>query len=796
MTMMKSARVLAFGSALMGATALVPSAAFSQVGTAATSEGASSGDIIVTARKRDERLLDVPVAVSALSGADLSRNAATSLSKIGEMIPQVSFDKVGGGGNGATFTIRGVGSASGDKGIEQTVAVNIDGVQSSRGKLSVLSFFDVQQVEVLKGPQALFFGKNSPGGVISVRSVNPGDKLEGYVRAGYEFNAHERFIEGAVGGPLSDTLGVRVAFRGAKMRGWIRNEAQVGPNPLDPSHPLVPADRYAPGEKDVLGRVTLVWKPVDTFSANLKVFVADVDENNESPWQVKCGPGVAQPSTFGVPDPYNDCKIDGHRSAGAVPPSIAAGFPGARDGQPYAKTRALMSSLTMNYDAGPIGITSVTGYYLFNSKPFDNYDGTVFARQVGYNPERTESFSEEMRAASNFDGPLNFTVGGYYETQKRRSAGYGTVGDFTPDPRNGQTNTWSRLDRASTDTYSVFGQISFAITDQLDLTGGARYTKEKKSLTIGNAFVNTGIFLAPGVPASVLFLPEGQYIDTHRSDDNVSPEVTLTWKPQRGLMLYGAYKTGFKSGGLSSSSILTASSTASSLGFKPEKAKGGEVGIKGEFFDRRLTVTAAGYRYSFSNLQSTSFDAVAFAFRIKNAGAARTTGVEVDAQFRVTDHLRLTGAIGYNRARYTRFTNADCYAGQTDALGCVGGLQDLTGEQMPHAPAWAGNGGFIFDQPLTDGIGIEFSGNASYTASYWVNSTNNPLARQESFWRLNAGVRLHETNDRWELALIGRNLGNQYYSAYSPDKPGDALGQVLVATGRPREVLLQGTIRF
>lgn len=764
--------------------------------SSAATQAPRNDEILVTARKKEERLLDVPVAVSALSAADLSRYAATSLTKIGEEVPQVRFDKVGGGGNGATFTIRGVGSASGDKGIDQTVAVNIDGVQSSRGKLSILSFFDVQQVEILKGPQALFFGKSSTGGVISVRSVDPGSELEGYVRAGYEFNAHERFVEGAVGGPLSDTLGLRIAARASNLRGWIRNNAQAGPNPLDPAHPLVPAKGWGPQEKDLLGRVTLVWEPTTDFRAALKVFLASVKEDNESPWQVKCAPGIVRPSAFGVPDPYGDCQVDDNRSAGALNPAIAAGFPGARDGQPYSDTKAALSSLTLDYGSGPISITSVTGYYVFNSKPFDNYDGTVYATQVGYNPERTTSISEELRVSSKFDSPLNFVVGGYFERQHRNSAGYGSIGVFTPDPRNGQTNTWSRLDDATTKTYSAFGQLTWSITDQLELAAGVRYTNERKKLTIGNAFVNTGLFLAPGVPASILFLPEGQYITASRSDSNASPEATLTWKPRPNLMFYGAYKTGFKSGGLSSSSILSFNATPANLRFNPEKARGGEIGMKGQFFDDVLTITAAAYRYTFTNLQSTSFDAVNFAFRIKNAGAARTSGVEMDAKLRVSDDLRLTAAIGYNRARYTRFVGADCYAGQSAAQGCVGGLQDLSGSQLPNAPSWAGNAGFIFDRPLTDTVGFGLTGNAAYTDSYWINTTENPLARQESFWRLNASVRVHEVDDKWELALIGRNLNNKRYAVYAPDKPADGIGQVLIAPARPREILLQGTVRF
>ncbi len=234
------ATVLAASSAL----SLPGVTAAQQPGSSSTAAGGPSigglDEIVVTARKRDERLLDVPVAITAIGGAELARAGATDLAKIGQMLPQVRFEKVGGGGSGATFAIRGIGSASGDKGIEQTVAVNIDGVQSSRGKLSVLSMFDVQQIEVLKGPQALYFGKNSPGGVVAVKTVDPGEKFEGYARAGYEFEARERFVEAAAGGPLSDTLGARLALRASKLDGWLENNAAAGPNPFDPAAPTNP----------------------------------------------------------------------------------------------------------------------------------------------------------------------------------------------------------------------------------------------------------------------------------------------------------------------------------------------------------------------------------------------------------------------------------------------------------------------------------------------------------------------------------------------------------------------------
>jgi len=773
-------------------------------GASAASSGPSIGgleEIVVTARKRDERLLDVPVAITAISGDELARSGATDLVKIGHMLPQVRFEKVGGGGSGATFAIRGIGSASGDKGIEQTVAVNIDGVQSSRGKLSVLSMFDVQQIEVLKGPQALYFGKNSPGGVVAVKTVNPGDKFEGYARAGYEFESRERFIEAAAGGPLSETFGARLALRASKMDGWLKNDAQAGPDPFRPGGTTNPGNDRIPGSKEVLGRLTLAWKPSDSLDANFKLFAADVKENNEyGAGEVRCSSAYTQPTSYGVPDPNGDCRVDGHTSWGGLPEALSgAGWPGSRDGDPYQDTKAVFTSLKVDYRAEKFTITSLTGAYRFNSKGFDNYDGTVYARLPGYTHEKTRQLSQELRVASNFDGPFNVSAGGYYETTKRDSGGIGGAGANTPDARNGQNQLWTREETGHGKTYSLFGQVDWKITSELVLSGGARWTEENKRLRTSNIFVNQSQMLSPTLPARAIMLPEGVVLRPRRSDDNVSPEASLTWKPQENLMAYIAYRSGYKSGGLSSTSVLGRAATETNLQFKPEKAKGGEVGMKGEFLDRRMMVAATVYRYKFTNLQSTSLDAGPPAqFLLKNAGAARTTGFEITSQLRATNDLTLNGSFAYNDGKYTSFPGASCYSGQTLAQGCTPQGQDLTGHQLPYNPKWSGSFGFSYDTAITDALKLGVDGSAAYSGAYWANTTENPLARQADFWRINAIIRVHDADDRWELAVVGRNLTNERYAVYLSDKPGGPStgGQVLAATGRTRELGVQGTVRF
>lgn len=185
----------------------------------------NNAEIIVTARLRNETLLNVPVAISALSASDLARNNATDLTRIGELTPTViisNYRTIGGG----SLSIRGISSPPTQVGYEQPVSVALDGVQTSSGRVATLGFFDLQQVEVLKGPQALFFGKNSPAGVISVTSAGPTRDLEVGGRVAYEFVGDEVTTEGYVSGPLTDTLGARVAVKYRDMTGWLYNNAQ------------------------------------------------------------------------------------------------------------------------------------------------------------------------------------------------------------------------------------------------------------------------------------------------------------------------------------------------------------------------------------------------------------------------------------------------------------------------------------------------------------------------------------------------------------------------------------------
>ncbi|HEY0315537.1 MAG TPA: TonB-dependent receptor, partial [Sphingomonas sp.] len=587
-------------------------------------------------------------------------------------------------------------------------------------------------------------------------------------------------------------------LRGDKMDGYIRNTAEPLAIPSDPSNPPAgAAHRENPATREFLGRGTLTWRPDSRFDADLKVFGDKEHDNGEtSGTEVKCA--GAHPSTLDllsgtyVTDPNGDCKLNGKSSLGALNPNVAQNYTNSNGGVPYTSYNAFITSLTMNYKMDWATITSVTGYWHYNNKGFDSFSYDSSALVLGYNVDSSHAFTQEVRLNTSFKGPLNFVLGAYYEKSGRDTRGDGAVGYVGPDSRTGQTNNWTLLTSNSGKTYSGFGQAIYNIRPNIELAAGVRFTREIKDVTLGNSFVNDQ-FAPLGLVA-----PEGEFSTGHFANSNWSPEATLTWHPTSRTTLYAAYKTGYKSGGFSNPSILSGGQNASNLGFQPEHTRGGEVGAKGSFFGGKLSVNAAVYRYTYKGLQLTSFNPVPPSFTIKNAASARTTGVEIDTSYQLTREIQVRLAGGYNKAKYLSFPEAACYAGQTAATGCTGanGTQDLSGAPLVRAPKVSLTGGITYDTPISDTMNFGLSGDANYTSGYWLLENENPNGYQKAFARVNASVRIHRADDTWELAFIGRNLTNKYYGIAGNEKPFGTPDEIEVSIGRPRELLLQGTVRF
>jgi iron complex outermembrane recepter protein len=764
----------------------------SQVATTARGTEASSGDIVVTARQRAEPLNRIPIAATALSTGDLVRNNATNITKIAELVPQVSLVR-SPSGNGGSFTVRGIGSGPQDAGIEQSVSLALDGVQISRGRAVTANMFDLRQVEVLKGPQALFFGKNAPAGVVSISTALPTDRFSGFITSAYEFDAGERSVEGAVSVPLTSTLKVRLSGRYDKLDGWIKNTAQpAATNPFNPFPIVGAAEGTNPGEEDIAGRLTAVWQPTSNLTFTARGSLGHGTGNGEgSNRESFCtrpgGQLVTHIGAVTATDPQSDCRLNGRFASSDLNPILATGVPGLNGGRQHNEYDIRLASLTVEYRMGPVNISSISAYTYLDSTGSYNCGDDSFAMCFAFSGERYKAFSQQVRATTDFDSPLNYTIGFYYDRVRRRQDNASFNSYAGPDPVTGlYVNS---ISYASNQQHSIsgFGQVRWNILTNVELAGGVRYTKEYKRAELADTFVRYDNVSARPVAAGPL---------TPRfSDDNFSPEATLTWHPTSHTTLYGAYKTGFLAGGISNPGTLSKVYTEDTVKFRSATVHGGEIGAKGQFFNRRLNADLTIYRYTFKDLPVSQINTqiVPPTYIVTNAAVARSQGIEGSMTFQATPDFQLRAAFGANRAKYLNYTGANCYVGQTAALGCAGTppTQTLTGKDLYNAPRFTGSFGATYVLRLGNDAEFEFTGDGIYTSRYFSNPNDNPISVQDAFWRVNASITLRRPEAGWSLALVGRNLTNREYMVYGVDRTFGVAGEGSAVVARPREISLQ-----
>ena len=731
----------------------------------AQAQDAELGEIVVTARKRQESLLNVPVIATAVTNEKLEQVAVKDVRDLARFVPGLSFGTAPGP-NGTLVTIRGVGTTAIDPSVDQSIALTVDGFTFSQGMAYSAAMFDVGQVEVLKGPQSLFYGKSSPGGVISLRTADPTDRFEIIARAGYEFEADEKRGEFIISGPLSDDVKMRLAAMYTDAEGFYRNKAipLAGTGALAPQH-----DRDA--RKGYVFRYTALWNPTDKFSARLKASVVhDHWFNGGTAQWVSCPNGTAPTAPLNVPligGGGEDCKLD--RTSRVVDMDPAA-FGGVLwyNGEPQIKNDQRYGSLEMNYEVTPeVTLTSLTGYAKLKARSVFQggttaHAGTFFAVQ---NKLDRKEFQQEFRLNSDFEGPLNFTAGAFYQDAEVDSlsnlAGNGIsnitgVGPYRLPPRT----TWG-VAEVGIKTYSGFGQLRYKITPEFEIAGGARYTDETRSIDAGNA--NTGVFVPVTLAVEKL------------KSKTWSPELTISYRPSDTVTVFGSVKRGYKSGSFNLGSTFA---NGGNVSFGDEKVTGGEIGLKSRLFDRTLALDVAAYDYEYKGLQvgsSLVTNAGVPQSRTVNAGAAKVYGFEWDLAYRPPQveglTLNLTGA--WTHARFTDLKTIPCFGGQLISEGCnqqfasATGFftaQDLSDTVMPRAPTWQVNWGFDYERPLDNGMTLVFANSNQYFGDYVTFPSNlavRPDFERPGYTKVNASVSLRGPEDRWEVALIGNNIFNK-----------------------------------
>ena len=871
-----STRIGRHGSALTGLAtvfalaASYPAAAQDGVAPQAPSDqqqpatrSASIETVMVSARKTEERAIDTPVALAVLTEEQMQRYNTTDVTQLSSQLPGVEVNKASGGGAGGNFIIRGIGRQASDYGADQPVAFVLDGFSFTRGHMSSVGFFDVENVQVLKGPQTLFFGKNSPAGVISVTSVSPGDTFEGFAKVSYEFRSEDPSVEFGVSIPVNDKLKIRVAGRGEFMQGgYYKNTSSdlIGlPRDLSPfeTTALYPTNsnqfKEQPKTKQYVGRITAVFTPTDNFDATLKVFAADQMDNDAGAAAViACADGIGghpyqNTGFFGlVEDPTQTCdgKIRWRRHSTQPTEAWLASNPTLDDNDThyFNHFRNCLSTLEMNWKiSDDLTLTSVSGYWDYKQRELTQYDYTygVVASKQG---EGGHSFTSELRLRSDYDGPVNFMIGGFYEDMFRDldapvqifPLGPAPSSAFYPSFYDGSFLTYHHHYDNDITSWSVFGEMRWDITDTLELSGGVRYTEDNRK-THGVQYFNRldQFFTALGLPETANpFAHSGTEYDLSRSFHNTSPQATLSWKPADDIMLYVSYKTGYQAAGTSNPGTMgnfysknpdgsirmdsngnpiraTSAEVNPILTFDGSTVKGFEVGAKGSFFDGIVTGDIALYTMKYNSLQVAVFNPVTTNFTVQNAAGARNQGIEGNAYIQATDELLLRISAQYNHLKYTSFPAAQCYAGQNNPAasnyvpalaalclptGTGGFAQDLGGERYGGGPFQI-NAGFTYDVSLSNDWGLSLSADVNFR-NKGFETIRQPGTAVPARTLINASLRLYQSGGPWEFSLVCTNCGNDHYIYSIQDKPLGATGDLTGQLGMPRLVTIQSTYRW
>ncbi|MCY4426400.1 MAG: TonB-dependent receptor [Halieaceae bacterium] len=765
-------------------------------------------EVIVTARKRAESLQDAPLAITALRMEDIERFGYRDLESVADQMPELIIN-VNAAATAGAIALRGVSSGTFGSDLDQAVSRNIDGVVISRAVSLVSGFHDLQQIEVLKGPQALFWGKNSPGGIISFTTADPGEEFEADVTLGHETEMEQAYVSGVLSGPISDNWGARLAVKYLDQEGHMDNEVE--------------GEKWNQLEdiEDTFLRFTLVGDITDKLSVRAKLAYNETDSSGNF--------GAAQSYYCPTaPAPGDQCKLDDDvRSVGD--PRAAGYGPWAEfyaDGQPFQDLENTLASVEINYDFGNMTLSALTGWNewergFLSIDPISEIPGFISGNGYKY-----DSISQEIRLSSEHEGPFQFMLGAFWQQVDSDVVGTG----YFHDPFVQFTNPGRLIDKSqdtlfwwigtqsdvATDAWSVFLQGSYDITDTLNLAVGVRYSEEEKE---ANKFHNTcyapivfGSF-EPMTEDNCIPFPAPGYQEWDGLEydaDNTSPEVTLTWQPQDNVTYYASYKEGFKSGGFN----LTFTITENPI-FDEETVEGFEAGIKAELLNRRLRVDWALYSYEYTDLQVSAWDPVTSQIDIFNAAEATVEGTELALTYipEAVSGLTLTTQIAYNNAEYDEFETR-CYVGQTIAGGCTIGpddmgafqVQDLSGDKLNYAPEFGATFAAVFEAPLGNtSLSYNLSASANYTDEYMAHDAFNPQAVMTDAWRYNASARLYGADKRWELAVIGRNLSDERRVTYTQEVRGtgfgtgtnDGLSANLSGWGSmPRQIELQATYRF
>jgi len=666
------------------------------------SEGAQTGntvpEILVTAQKREETLSSVPIAVTAVSGEALSERGAYDTSAIASLSPNVNFANETS--RDAVFiTIRGISGTDNRNEADPTTAFHIDGAYVPRLSGANAYFYDLDRVEVLRGPQGTLYGRNSTSGAVNVVSAKPTGELGGHIEMLYG-NFDRFLVTGAVNLPIvDDRLALRAAFISEDREGFRDN---------------TPAPQKGDDIDDFAARVHLSAKPTDAIDL---LFTYEV--------YTREGVGGVQGLLPFSGNPRPNHVVTDRRK-----------FP--LDTQGFRNNDTESFRAQANFDLGIATATYQFAWRREERESFNDLDGTAISDSTLGEVFKSGAKTHELRLTSNGDKAFDWMIGGFILDE--------TINSVFNIQIPTVIGAFSRLDfdfvdrDQSNESWAVFGQANLALSDQLDLTLGARYTRDDKDKPDSAQIIRR---LDANGPPPLQTIVQNQSADW----DKVTWRAALDYTLSDDTLLYASVSTGYKAGGFNRG--------ASQAIYNPETVTAYEVGAKTNAFDDRLRLGVAAFYYDYKDLQLAQVETAAnnvIENITRNATSATIWGLEAEGEARFGQSTKIDFAVGYLNAEFDSFPNV------LDDL--TGAIEDLSGNRLVNAPRLSGTIGLEPHEFDLGGGTLTPRVQVHYESSAFLRIQNQPHDRRGSYTRSDARLRYEQANSRWFAEAYVENIEN------------------------------------
>lgn len=725
------------------AFALSAGGAMAQEGGDATIE-----EVVVTAQKRSENLQDVPVSVTALSGQALQERGVTNVIGLNNLAPGLRVSSGDAAANPKIF-IRGVGLSDFNPNSSSGVGVYVDGVYVGSPLAQMAGFYDIGQIEVLRGPQGTLYGRNTNGGAVNITTKRPTQSFAAEASAEYAtYNALN--LSGAVGGPvIADKLAVRAAAQYVKDDGYTYNRVT--------GHDVNDTDYWAL-------RLSALYTPTSDFEALFQVnrFVNRGDATQ--PQHRALFPATAAavgPSGFCAPAYYGTAQcgdLFGYVDTDGDNRALDANQEG-KD-----KIDLFGASANMTWNLGSVSLVSVTAWSWAHRNAFENTDSSPFQMlEINY-LARQRQFTQELRIQSNdaAGSPLKWVLGGYYldETVKDAST-QDVLRDLRPLFPDGfslenSVAAFSYPYTQKTKGYALFGQADYSLTDRLTATVGLRYSADEKSFD----------YQSQAEGGLIVLLTSKQ----KKTFSAWSGRLGLRYELSEDASVYATYNRGYKSGGFFGGLATTPEELEP---YDNEKLDSFEVGLKSELLDRRLRLNMSAFYYDYQDQQ-----VFAQALRngltvlvLDNAASSEVYGAEIEASARVTQNFRIDAGLSLLKATYGEYSSEG---------------QDFTGNRLPQSPKVTFNVAATYSHPLASGARLSGTVDAAYSSKIYFDNSNAERLSQDAVWVAGAQGSWISPDGTIEAGVFARNLFDETYKVSISNI--DSLGVDLLTLNRPRSL--------